>query len=227
MQILYADDRLVAVDKPAGLLVHRTALDSRATDFAVQRLRRALGRRVHPVHRLDRPTSGVLLFALDREMTATLSARFEARAVEKGYWAVARGALAEAGSLSYPLEGQDAETSWQTLARAEVDLPVGRYPTARYSLVDLRPLTGRRHQLRRHLAHLRHPIIGDTTHGDGRQNRAFAAHFGLPRLMLHAHTLAFEHPLTGAWLRLHAPPPPEWAPLFAALGWAVDPRSRA
>ena len=215
--------------------MHRTALDSRASAFAVQRLRDQLGRPVYPAHRLDRATSGVLLFALEPGVHARLAAAFEAGEVEKRYLAIVRGWPAPALTIDHALArldeggpGRDAgaprpsRTVLRRLATAELAVQVDRYPTSRYALVELRPLSGRRHQLRRHLKHIDHPIIGDTTYGQGRHNRLFRARFGSGRLLLHAQSLRLRHPLTGEWLSIVATPPPDFAAVAAALGFAPD-----
>jgi tRNA pseudouridine65 synthase len=212
--------------------VHRTALDSRATEFAVQRLRDQLGRPVYPAHRLDRATSGVLLFALDPAIHARLAAAFEAGEVTKRYLAIVRGwppptqlidhALSRleddgAGPVAGPARA--AQTALTTLATAELAVRVDRYPTSRYALVALEPRTGRRHQLRRHLSHVHHPIVGDTTYGQGRHNRLFRDRFGSSRLLLHAQSLGLVHPVTGTPLVIHAAPPPDFAAVAGALGF--------
>jgi tRNA pseudouridine65 synthase len=224
LRILYQDDYLVAVDKPPGLLVHRTGLDAGETQFALQLLRDQLGRPVWPVHRLDKGTSGVLLFALDAETARALGQAFEAPdAVHKTYVAVVRGWPPEAGLIDHPLrrmeddaragrlEVQDARTRYRTLERYELPLPQASFPTTRCARVELQPLTGRRHQLRRHLKHIAHPIIGDATHGKGALNRGVAALLGVQRLWLHARALALPHPTSGHTLRIDAPVGPEWA----------------
>ncbi len=232
LEILHADATLVAVAKPSGLLVHRTALDSRATEFAVQLLRDQLGRPVYPAHRLDRATSGVLLFALDAAAHARLAAAFEAGAVQKRYLAIVRGWPAAAQLIDHPLSrleedrgghaggpARAAQTTLATLATAELAVRVDRYPTSRYALVALEPRSGRRHQLRRHLSHIHHPIIGDTTYGQGRHNRLFRERFGSSRLLLHALSIGFAHPLSGEPLVIRAAPPPDFAAVAAALGF--------
>jgi tRNA pseudouridine65 synthase len=224
LSILYRDDHLIAVDKPPGLLVHRTRI-AEGDAFALQVLRDQIGRRVYPVHRLDRPVSGVLCFAMTTEAARALCAVFESRQVDKAYLAVVRGHLALEGTIDYPLreevhrEPQPAVTRWRRLATTEVAAPVGRYPSARYSLIEACPETGRLHQIRKHLAHLSHPIVGDTTHGDGRHNRLFRERFGVARLLLLAHRLRFAHPFTGAEVLIRAPLPAEVARLFERLGW--------
>ena len=233
LTILYRDLHLVAIDKPAGLLVHRSNIDRRETRFAVQLLRDQIGCRVQPVHRLDKGTSGVLLFALDPECTRRLGAQFERNEVGKDYLAVVRGWPPEAGRIDHPLSrthddyGADpgaraslpARTDYRRLATVELPHAVDRYPTARYALLALTPHTGRRHQLRRHLKHLAHPIVGDATYGKGSHNRFFQRQFGCHRLLLACVRLRLTHPVTGVELCVRAPVGVELARLFDALGW--------
>ena len=230
LRIVHQDDHVVAVDKPPGLLVHRTRLAS-GEEFLLQCLRRQLGRRVYTVHRLDRPTSGVLVFGLSAGLARELSAQFEHQQVSKRYLAVVRGWPDPAGSIDYPLADPEASapgqraprpalTDYRRLGTVELPEAVGRYATSRYALVLACPRSGRRHQIRRHLAHIRHPVIGDTTHGEGRHNRFFRERLGLARLLLHAWSLELTHPATGARLRVAAPPDADWQRLLAAFGWA-------
>ncbi len=225
---------MVAINKPAGLLVHKSYLARKETHFAMTMLRDQLGQYVYPIHRLDRPTSGVLLFALSSEFARTLSELFANREVKKGYLALVRGYLLGADSLDYPLKeildkivdkkadqdkaAQVAVTDWANMQTCDYAQPIGNFAQARYSLVALAPRTGRKHQLRRHLAHLRHPIIGDTTHGDGKQNKYIKQHFNQMRLMLHAAQLQFTHPLTGEALNIEAGLPQDFTYLLDALG---------
>ncbi|RFA24800.1 hypothetical protein CAI21_20235 [Alkalilimnicola ehrlichii] len=225
LDILYQDEHYVAVYKPAGMLVHRTMLAS-ARIVVLQCLRDQLGRRVYPIHRLDRPTAGVLIFGLSSEAARALVGCFEARTVRKEYLAVVRGYCEPEGRIDYALsdpetgkDSQPAITDFKRLATVELPIPVARYQTARYSLMQAWPLTGRRHQLRKHFAHLRHPIIGDTTHGVGEQNRLFRDHFDWHRLLLLARSLCFEHPYTGESIRVFAEPDAEMADLLARLDW--------
>lgn len=224
LELLYGDDFIQAIDKPPGLLVHRTGLDAGETRFALQMLRDQLDRQVWPAHRLDKGTSGVLLFALDADSARTLHQAFEAgEGIQKTYKAIVRGWPGDQGLIDHPLKRmpddmrdqrvafQEAQTRYKTLARYELALPYGAFPTTRAALVELEPLTGRRHQLRRHMGHLSHPIIGDATHGKGQLNRDLAAHLGVQRLWLHAARLTLEHPMTGAALAIEAPPGPAWA----------------
>ncbi len=225
LSIVYGDDYLLAVDKPPGLLVHRTGLDAGETRFALQMLRDQIGRPVWPVHRLDKGTSGVLLFALDAQTASAMGQAFEAgEGLHKTYRAVVRGWPPEEGLIDHPLrrmaddmrekrvEVQDARTRYRTLERYELPLlSQDRFPTTRCALVELQPLTGRRHQLRRHMPHITHPIIGDATHGKGQLNRDLAALLGMQRLWLHAYQLELRHPVSGEAVRIRAELGPEWA----------------
>ncbi|MEO3679481.1 tRNA pseudouridine(65) synthase TruC [Rheinheimera sp. FR7-31] len=237
LKILYQDEHLVAIDKPSGMLVHRSFLDKHETVFVMQTLRDQLGQHVFPVHRLDRPTSGVLLFALSSDVARILSQQQELKLWRKYYLAVVRGFMAQGGELDYPLKEQlddiadkfartdkapqPAVTHYQPLARIELPIPVSKYPAARYSLVALQPLTGRKHQLRRHLAHLRHPIVGDTSHGDGKHNALFKQHLQCQRLLLLAKQLQLPHPVTGEPLLISAGLN-ELDSLFSQFGWPTD-----
>jgi tRNA pseudouridine65 synthase len=223
LQIIYIDEHLVAINKPAGLLVHRTALDAHEQRFALQMLRDQLGRQVWPAHRLDKGTSGLLLFALSAEVASLLGQAFEQGRTRKRYRALVRGwPAADSGVIEHPLAkdpelpstGQtmlSARTDWKCLEQIEWPFSVeGRFASSRYALIEAGPLTGRRHQIRRHLKHIAHPIIGDTTYGKGAHNRAVAAQLGLQRLWLHGLELQITHPATGAPLLLVAPLGEEW-----------------
>jgi tRNA pseudouridine65 synthase len=233
LPILYRDDALVAVHKPSGLLVHRTDLDRHETRFALQIVRDQLGCKVHAVHRLDKGTSGVLVFALQAEVAQALTAQFETQQVTKAYLAVVRGHPSESGAIDHPLtrirddyewcgeqmesEAQDATTRYQRLATVELDSAVDKYPTSRYALLELEPLTGRRHQLRRHLKHISHPIIGDSTYGKGRHNRFFQQAFGCHRMLLASVSLSLTHPVHGRPLTLVAPLADDFMNVLTAL----------
>jgi tRNA pseudouridine65 synthase len=235
LPIIYQDERVVAIHKPSGLLVHRSELDRHETRFAVQLLRDQLGRHVYPAHRLDRGTSGVLVFALDKDTARALGGQFERQEVVKTYLAVVRGHPPEAGRIDHALsrrrddaewvgerstdEAQPAVTDFRRLATCELPHQVDRYPTSRYALVELTPHTGRRHQLRRHLKHIAHPIIGDATFGKGRHNRLFQQLFGCHRMLLACVRMQLRHPVDGRILDLCAPPDGEFAAVLAALGW--------
>lgn len=209
--ILYRDEILLAVDKPSGLAVHWGAARDRVV--ALQLVRDSVGRHVHAIHRLDRATSGVLLFALDPRTARRMQESFESGGVEKRYLALVRGIPPEAGVIDHPIPRDEegprvpAVTEFRRLAVFE-----------RYALVEARPLTGRRHQIRRHFKHLSHPLIGDVRYGKGEHNRLFRERFGLHRLALHAFELAFDHPETGERLRIAAPVPEDLAGPLRAMG---------
>ena len=234
LPIIYRDHSLIAIHKPAGLLVHRSVLDRHETRFALQMLRDQIGQPVYPVHRLDKGTSGVLLFALEREAGRSLFGQFERGEVSKRYVAVVRGYPPESGEIDHPLarmadehagitstaDVQPALTRYRRLATVELPHRVDRYPSSRYALVELEPLTGRWHQLRRHMKHISHPIIGDATHGKGRHNRLFQTLFGHPRLLLAATEMRLAHPLSGQPLRLQAGLAADFSEVIARLGWS-------
>lgn len=235
MRVLYHDEHIIAVNKPAGWLVHRSWLDRHETQFVMQTVRDQIGQHVFTVHRLDRPTSGVLLMALSSDVARLLSQQFELHQVQKTYHAVVRGYVLESGIIDYALkeeldkladkqanpdkDPQSAVSHYRPLATAELPIAIGRYATARYSLVELKPETGRKHQLRRHMVHIRHPIIGDTAHGDLRQNRGMAQHFSCSRLMLHASQVQFNHPVSGELLNISAPFDASWLNVMSQFGW--------
>lgn len=220
IRIIYRDERLVAVYKPAGLLMHRSP-ESRDTRFLLQLLRDQIGQRVYPVHRLDRGTAGIVLFALSLAESASMQKLFSERRVQKTYQCVVRG-FVTAGEIDYPLTREDgappqeAQTRFKDLQKFELPIPIHPHPTSRYSLVEVQPSTGRRHQIRRHFAHIRHPLIGDTAHGDGRHNRFFRAQFGSHRLLLLATRLRFDQ-ADGSLMDLQAEPDDEWLAMVNAL----------
>ena len=236
LDILYLDDYLAAVSKPPGLLVHRTGLDAGETRFALQMLRDQLGRPVWPAHRLDKGTSGVLLFALNLETARALGQAFESGdGLQKTYRAVVRGWPADEGLIDHPLkrmpddmrtdrlEVQPAQSRFATLRRFELPLPQQGFARTRCAEVALQPLTGRRHQLRRHMQHIAHPIVGDATHGKGPLNRAVAGLIGLQRLWLHAQSLVLPHPVSGQMLHLTAHLPSQWQRWDAFSAHGLEP----
>lgn len=238
LRILHDDGVLLAVHKPPGLLVHRSPLDAAEADTVQRRLKAQLGAWLLPVHRLDKGTSGLLLARTPAAARAAGLA-FQTQSVAKRYLAFVRGWPPESVTLDHPLRPEDtppeapplpACSAFARLARLELASSVdGRHPRSRYALVEARPFQGRRHQIRRHLKHLAHPIVGDATHGKGLHNRWWAARLGLGRLWLHALSLGLPHP-DGGWLSLHAPLREDegWAPLAAQDGWAEPwPRAEA
>ncbi|OIN60961.1 pseudouridine synthase [Arsenicibacter rosenii] len=209
LEIIHHADGMVAINKPHGLLVHRSPIASDASEFAVQRLRDQLGQRVYPVHRLDRKTGGVLLFALTEPLNAAMQLLFAEGRVHKTYLAIVRGFTPDTLAIDYPLKRddgvvQDAFTTLKTLRRAEIPLAFGKHATSRYSLVELEPTTGRMHQLRKHMAHVMHPIIGDRPHGCNKQNKLFKEQFDMHTMLLHARHVTFTHPETQQVVRIDA-----------------------
>lgn len=210
--ILFSDEHFVAINKPPGILMHRTRI-SEDTVFVVQLLRDQLGQRVYPVHRLDRATSGVLLFGKSPEAAGRLGEQVMDKSVEKKYLVVVRGWTPESDTIDYALDDPDsgkgrlpAVTHFTRLGTSEIDAPIGlRYKTARFSLVEARLETGRRHQIRKHFAHLFYPVIGDKRHGDVKHNTYFREVFGMNRMLLHACEMTFLHPYTGETICLQAP----------------------
>jgi len=279
LTILYQDEYMVAVDKPAGLFVHRSFMDKDEVYFALQLVRDQIGQYVYPVHRLDRPTSGVLLFALTKEVATILSEAFANKssqahlksevkaeptdqadvdscdlAMVKTYYALVRGHLSVdiadntassaedktnsvRGFIDHPLKekldklgdknvsrdkpAQSAQSYYRVLEQASLPIKVGKFDSVRYSLVEVQPITGRRHQIRRHLAHLRHPIIGDINYGDNKQNPFFIKHFAFKRLMLIAKSLEFNHPITNEPMKISASFDEQWQQVFTELKWPV------
>jgi tRNA pseudouridine65 synthase len=254
LTILYQDEYIVAVDKPAGLFVHRSFMDKDEIYFALQLVRDQIGKYVYPVHRLDRPTSGVLLFALTKGVAQQLNTAFTAKSnsdgmsetddelgLTKTYYALIRGHLPIAEQtelIDYPLKEkldkfgdknvsrdkapQSAKTYFQVIKQASLPVALGKFDSVRYSLVKLLPITGRRHQIRRHLAHLRYPIIGDINYGDNKQNPFFIEYFGFKRLMLIAKSLSFMHPITNKKIIVTAKFDEQWQHVFTKLNWSLS-----
>lgn len=238
LPILYQDEYIVVIDKPSGLLVHRSMIDKHETRFALQLVRDQIGQYVYPVHRLDKPTSGVLVMALSSEIAAKLTVQFSEKLIKKKYIALVRGYTQESDCIDYPLKemldkmtdkkaqqdklAQEAITEYQTLWQGELPIAVGRYPTSRYSLISLMPQTGRKHQLRRHMKHIFHPIVGDTTHGDGKHNTMFREQFNLERLLLVAKEMTFEHPVSNEQITIKASLCDEFLDVLAKINCSVD-----
>lgn len=212
LEIIFRDDCLIAINKPSGLLVHKSPIDRHETRFAMQMLRDQIGQWVYPLHRLDKPTSGVLLYALDPDTARSMGEQFELGDINKQYLAVVRGYAPKVLRIDHPIKeihdsaagprsrapmAQDALTDIHCLATVEWPDAVDRYPSARYSMLQIKPHTGRRHQIRRHLKHISHPLIGDTTYGKTSHNNYFARRFDCHRLLLHASELEFVHPHSG------------------------------
>jgi tRNA pseudouridine65 synthase len=263
LTILYQDEHLVAIDKPAGLFVHRSFMDKDEIYFALQLIRDQIGQYVYPVHRLDKPTSGVLLFALTQDVARKMGELFSNSAdlcqsaeqgitnnekclseitpknkkIQKTYYALTRGHLQGKALIDYALTvkldkigdkgarsdkpPQEAQTYYESMHRATLPIALGKYDSVRYTLVKVLPMTGRKHQIRRHLAHLRHPIIGDINYGDNKQNPFFIKHFGFKRLMLIAKEISFNHPVTGKLIEISAEFDEQWLHVFSELNWEL------
>jgi tRNA pseudouridine65 synthase len=227
MDVLYLDEQLAVVNKPAGLMVHDSKLARGETDFAADRLREQFGKPIFLVHRLDRATSGCLLLAFDRDSASALGKVLMSREVEKDYLAVCRGWPDEAFVVDHPLDGgpgkplkKPAITRFTRLATTELQWPAAGFDTSRYALLRAQPETGRFRQIRRHLKHLSHHLIGDTSHGDGRHNRHFRT-LGIHRMLLQAQQLAFTHPRSGERIVVTAPVDAEFTRALALFAPAV------
>lgn len=221
LEILYEDEFLVAINKPTGLLVHKSMIDKHEIYFAMKILREQMKKWVYPIHRLDKPTSGVLLFALDSHTAKLMSVQFSSHSITKTYIAIGRGYVAKEGVIEHPLvekydklsdkdktkdkEAKEASTAFRCLGQVEINASVGRYDTVRYSLVELKPKTGRKHQLRRHMKHINHHLLGDTKYGRGEHNKFVRERYDIYRLMLHALRLEVKHPFTEEELVIEAP----------------------
>jgi tRNA pseudouridine65 synthase len=225
VEILYQDEHYVAVNKRSGLVVHPTKLAPNAI-AVLPSLRKQMGQYVYPVHRIDRGTSGIVLFGLDSDAAKRMGALMQSREIDKQYLAVVRGYADDEGRVDYAIEDsekgngrQDSVTDYWCEQRVEVPYAVGPYEKSRYSLVIAKPLTGRRHQIRKHFAHLRHPVIGDSTYGDGEHNRLYRSAFSCSRLLLMASALGFKHPYTEEQLQITCPVPKRIERLFERFGW--------
>ena len=233
LEVLFQDENLVAINKPAGLLVHRGERDQPGTLMALQLLRDQLRQHVYPVHRLDKMTSGVMLFALNSETASVMVDQWRERDVEKRYLAITRGYMSDEVHLDYAMSPpidkfarrpkvkppQEAITDFVCLDRVEIPVAVDKYPQSRYSLVEAKPKTGRKHQIRRHLKHLNHPIIGDTRYGKGRHTQYFRDHLAAPRMLLHSWQLSFVHPYSKQEMTLVAAVDEIWMSLLSRFEW--------
>ena len=224
LEIVYQDDHLIAINKPHGLLVHRSSIANDAKEFALQLLRDQINRHVSPVHRLDRKTGGLLLFAFEKNVEIAMHQQFQNGEVEKKYLAVLRGHSPDHLEIDYPLAKengtiQEAFTSFITLKRAELAVPFGKHLTSRYSLVEATPTTGRMHQLRKHFAHIFYPIIGDRKHGCNKQNKLFKEQWDMTTMLLHASELSFIHPVSKENVHLIAKPQAEFCRVMDLMEW--------
>ena len=238
LEIIYKDEYLVAINKPSGLLVHKSMIDSHEVYFAMKMLRDQIGQWVYPVHRLDKPTSGVLLFALDSQTAGLLSKQFKSHTIQKTYHAVVRGYTSLSGLIDHALkekldkisdkkaqvdkEPQEALTKYTRLETVELNAAVGLYDTTRYTLVELCPQTGRKHQLRRHMKHISHHILGDTKYGRGEHNKFVRKTYNIHRLLLHCSTLEVRHPYSNAVLVFEAAFDDTFNMILKEFNWKKD-----
>jgi len=225
LQILFQDDYLIAINKPHGLLVHRSGIAADATDFALQMVKEETGKYIYSIHRIDRKTGGVLLFSFDPKVQRALQLQLETQKIRKRYLAIVRGHPEKKGTIDYPLTNdrgtkQNAVTEFTTLERVELDFPSSNQLSSRYALLEIHPLTGRHHQIRKHLAHINHPIIADRPHGCNKQNKLFLEKFGLMTMLLHAAELGFAHPVTGENVNIKAPLQTEFRRMTETLGFS-------
>jgi tRNA pseudouridine65 synthase len=225
IEVLYRDDYIAVVNKPAGLMAHSSALARGEDDFLHDRLREQFGCKIYLIHRLDRATSGCLLVAFDNPSASTLGKQFMTREVEKNYLAICRGWPEEAFTIDYDLDGgpgkpekKSAVTEFKRLAKAEIELASAHHESSRYALLQCTPYTGRFRQIRRHLKHVFHHLIGDTSHGDGRHNRNFRM-MGVHRMLLHAWSLSFLHPVSLVPIICNAAWDSEFEKAMKILGW--------
>lgn len=212
--ILHVDDDVVVVNKPAGLVVHRGWANERHVVMTL--VRDALGSWVYPVHRLDRQTSGVLVFARHPDAQRTLSASFAEQAVEKRYLAMVRGRLETPGTIDYAIPRDEDGERVPAVTDYEPILAIPHY-----TFVFAIPRTGRLHQIRRHFKHVDHPIVMDKKHGRGIFNQVAERDLGIVRMALHARSLVFPHPRTNEPLSFVAPVV-DLGPAFGSLGLAAE-----
>ena len=238
LKVLFEDAHLLIVDKPAGLMMHPSWLDKHETDFAQARAEAHAGQKLHTLHRLDRPTSGILLFGKHPAVARNILAAFQKREIQKYYLCIARGWTADSGVIDLPLKeeldaiadryarkdkpAQHAVTCFKTLDQVSLPIPVGRYDTARYSLVLVRPVTGRQHQIRKHFRKSYHHLIGDTRYGDGRHNLMVASHFDWRQLALRCVATDLKHPITGQSLAIRSGLTVEWLQLLTTWQWQTQ-----
>lgn len=234
--ILYHDEHLIAVHKPEGLLVHKSNIDKSENRFLLQMLRDQVGEYLYPIHRLDKPSSGLILFGLSASVTAHVQKQMEDNTATKEYLLICRGYAPDSGIIDHPLKPiddfksktnpikntkplQEAVTEFTRLDTIELDVEVDKYPCSRYSLVQAKILTGRKHQIRRHMKHISHPIIGCPKYGKSTHNRYFANTLHVPRLLLHGYKMTLEHPVTGQPLAITAMPAGSFKSVMDRFSW--------
>lgn len=226
LEIIHRDPDLILINKPHGLLVHQSPIARDAEEFALQMLRDQIEQNVWPAHRLDRKTGGLLLFALNKETNALLQTLFRENLIKKKYLAIVRGHTPDFMDIDYPLRKengvmQEAFTHFKTLQKSEIPIAFGKHSTSRYSLIEAIPQTGRMHQLRKHFAHINHPIIGDRPHGCNKQNKFFKETWAMDTMLLHASELTFIHPHSKQEVHFTAKIQNEFLRMCSLLGFSA------
>lgn len=225
LEVLFENEHIIAINKPHGLAVHRSKLVRNTSEFALQQLRDQIGHYVSPIHRIDRKTSGVLLFSKTQSETAKIQLVLQES--QKQYLAIVRGFTEESGIIEKHLVNdsnklQSARTTYQRLERSELNIAQGSHKTSRYSLVRVIPSTGRKHQIRKHFNHLRHPIIGDRPHGCNKQNSFFLKTWNMSTMLLHAQEVSMKNPYTDEQIRIVAPLSSEFKRMLYTLKFKTD-----
>lgn len=210
LTILYEDPYLIAFNKGHGDLVHPSPIARNAPTTVQEQVLLQLGYAYHPIHRLDRKTSGVLLFGKDPRQNFKFHKLFTEQEIEKRYYAIVRGYLPDEGTIDYPLvndrnKKQEAVTSYELMVQGEIDMMHNGFPSIRYSFTKITPKTGRFHQIRKHFSHIRHPIVGDRPHGCSKQNRLWKSNWGMDSMLLHAEYVHFIHPILYKEITIRAP----------------------
>ena len=227
LDIIFEDAYCLCVLKPNNMVVHHAYHSRSVADETslLQWIQEVKGIKAYPIHRLDRKTSGLLLLAKETQYVSKFQTLFTENTIEKTYYGVVRGFSPETKSIDSPVKGRDANvhkealTHLKTLAQVVLDIPVKPYASSRYSLVELKPKSGRMHQLRVHTLKISHPLIGDSKYGDKNHDLMFEENFGWKNLFLHAGKLAFQHPFSDAHLVLEAKFPADWIALFQEFSW--------
>ena len=209
LEIVFDDMHIIGINKPPNIAVHKSKVVGNQDVFVLQLLRNQVGYKVYPIHRLDSKTSGVLLFAKSSQDVANFQQLFYTKNIKKDYLAIVRGFFPEKQTLDYGLKTEDGKiqeaiTSFSLINKYELPIPFGKHSSSRYSLISCAPLTGRTHQIRRHLAHLNHPIIGDRPHGCNKQNKLFKERWDMYSMLLHAKSVSFIHPITNQKMHIEA-----------------------
>jgi len=236
IRIYYQDDHLVVIEKPAMFQVH-TPVSYAQEGKTVRKnnvqllLKKQLDKEIFTIHRLDRATSGVMMFSLSSEFASQIQKKFLAKEVKKTYVCLVRGWTEDSGIIDQALSKNlddgamlDAVTEYETLYRFELPVSLGKYEKERYSLVKVHPITGRTHQIRRHFRSISHPLIGDTVHGDGKHNRLWRGLFKKPGgdanyLFLKAYSLELKHPITDELLKFKTRWNKNWMNMFELIGF--------